>query len=101
MKIGLLAAVCLAASLGATAVSAKSHRSSVARHAFVKVNACPATGQHRLPCPGYVIDHIQALACGGADAVENLQWQTIAEGKAKDKWERIGCGKSARIDNKQ
>ena len=36
------------------------------------------------PCPGYRKDHIKAHACGGSDAVWNMQWQTIAEGKAKD-----------------
>jgi len=41
--------------------------------------------------PGYVIDHIQPLACGGADTPSNMQWQTVAEAKAKDKTERIGC----------
>jgi hypothetical protein len=41
--------------------------------------------------PGYVVDHIKPLACGGADAPSNMQWQTIEEGKAKDKTERIGC----------
>ena len=41
--------------------------------------------------PGYVVDHIVPLACGGADAPSNMQWQTIEEGKAKDKTERIGC----------
>jgi len=41
--------------------------------------------------PGYVVDHIVPLACGGADAPGNMQWQTIAEAKAKDKTERIGC----------
>jgi hypothetical protein len=41
--------------------------------------------------PGYVVDHVTPLACGGADAPYNMQWQTIAAGKAKDKTERIGC----------
>ncbi len=41
--------------------------------------------------PGYVVDHIVPLACGGANAPSDMQWQTIAEGKAKDKWERKGC----------
>lgn len=76
-----------------TGASAKISRSHTAVHAFVKANACPATGQHRLPCPGYVIDHIKALACGGADTPENMQWQTVTEAKAKDKWERKECGK--------
>ena len=42
-------------------------------------------------CPGYLIDHVTALACGGDDAPSNMQWQSVAEGKAKDKWERKGC----------
>jgi hypothetical protein len=29
-------------------------------------------------------------ACGGPDAVSNMQWQTIAEAKTKDRWEG-GC----------
>jgi hypothetical protein len=38
-----------------------------------------------------VIDHIKPLACGGLDAPSNMQWQTVAAAKAKDKTERIGC----------
>ena len=38
--------------------------------------------------PGYVIDHVKPLECGGADDPANMQWQTIADGKAKDKTER-------------
>ena len=39
-----------------------------------------------------MIDHVQALACGGADAAPaNMQWQTLREAKAKDRWETIGC----------
>jgi hypothetical protein len=38
-----------------------------------------------------VIDHVKPLACGGADAPSNMQWQTAAAGKAKDAWERKGC----------
>ena len=34
--------------------------------------------------PGYVVDHIIPLKRGGADASWNMQWQTIAAGKAKD-----------------
>jgi hypothetical protein len=41
--------------------------------------------------PGYVVDHIKPLACGGADVPSNMQWQTIAAAKAKDKVERAGC----------
>ena len=40
---------------------------------------------------GYVVDHIKPLACGGADDPSNMQWQTVEEGKAKDKVERVAC----------
>ncbi len=51
----------------------------------------PVDGRPSGPCPDYVIDHINPLACGGADDPSNLQWQTKAEAKSKDKWERKGC----------
>jgi hypothetical protein len=66
-------------------------RSVAARGSFKRQQPCPATGKPSGPCPGYVIDHVKPLACGGADAPSNMQWQTIADGKAKDKWERNGC----------
>lgn len=37
---------------------------------------------------GYVIDHIISLSRGGQDDPSNMQWQTKADAKAKDKWER-------------
>ena len=51
------------------------------------MNPCPSTGKSYGACPGWIKDHIVALCKGGADAVWNLQWQTVAEAKAKDKWE--------------
>jgi hypothetical protein len=36
---------------------------------------------------GYVVDHIVPLKRGGCDCPANMQWQTKAEAKAKDKWE--------------
>jgi hypothetical protein len=33
------------------------------------------------------VDHIQPLKRGGADSPSNMQWQTKAEAKAKDKIE--------------
>jgi len=63
----------------------------VAKNSFKHQQPCPSTGRTAGPCPGYVIDHKIALACGGADAPDNMQWQTVAAGKAKDKVERKGC----------
>jgi hypothetical protein len=60
-------------------------RSDAARHAFARQTGYPH-GR-----PGYVIDHIVPLACGGTDAPSNMQWQTIAAAKAKDSVERRGC----------
>lgn len=37
--------------------------------------------------PGYVIDHLIPLKRGGADAPNNMQWQTKEAAKVKDKWE--------------
>ncbi len=37
--------------------------------------------------PGWVVDHIDPLKRGGADSPSNMQWQTKADAKAKDKWE--------------
>jgi hypothetical protein len=48
---------------------------------------CPSTGETTGTCRGYVVDHIIPLKRGGLDAPSNMQWQTVAEGKAKDRVE--------------
>jgi hypothetical protein len=60
-------------------------RSAAARHAFARQTGYPH-GR-----PGYVIDHVVPLACGGRDTPSNMQWQTISAAKAKDRSERKGC----------
>ena len=70
---------------------AKIERSEKAKDAFKYSHPCPSNGHTSGACAGYVIDHIKPLACGGADDPSNMQWQTVEEGKAKDKWERKGC----------
>lgn len=62
-------------------------RSSAAKAAFKRQQPCPSTGKATGRCPGYVIDHIDPLECGGADAPPNMQWQTTADAKTKDKTE--------------
>jgi hypothetical protein len=66
-------------------------RSKAAIDSFKRAHPCPATDRPGGACPGYVIDHVKPLACGGADAPANMQWQTTADGKAKDKIERKSC----------
>lgn len=70
---------------------ARTTRSAAARRTFAQKHPCPATGEPKGACPGYVVDHVIALACGGPDAPENMQWQTVEDGKAKDKIERKDC----------
>ena len=86
-------AALLMASLTATHAAARTKRSQSAKVEFKQQHPCPATGAPRGPCKGYVIDHIVPIACHGADALSNMQWQTVADAKAKDKWEREECGK--------
>jgi len=70
-------------------------RSESAKNDFKVYHPCPANGRRFKSCPGYVIDHIKALACGGVDDSDNMQWQSIEAGKAKDKWERSGCSSNS------
>ena len=75
----------------ATGVARDSHgrikRSAKAQGDFRHGHPCPATGKTHGACPGYVIDHVRALEHGGADKPSNMQWQTKAAAKAKDKIE--------------
>ncbi len=62
-------------------------RSPQAKHEFQKSHPCPSTGRSSGACPGFVIDHVTPLKRGGADAPSNMQWQTEAAAKQKDRWE--------------
>ena len=81
---------CLFLALGSPA-EAHQARSHAAIAQFKKMHPCPANGRKTGPCPGWVIDHIVALACLGPDRPENMQWQTVEDAKAKDRVERVGC----------
>lgn len=75
------------ATLATDTTPARTPRSHGERAQFVREHACPSTGAHALPCPGWIIDHVIALCVGGPDKASNMQWQTVADAKAKDRWE--------------
>ena len=64
------------------ASNGKIKRSAAARQEFMKQTGYPKGRK------GYVVDHVVPLECGGADAPSNMQWQTVAEAKIKDRTER-------------
>ena len=68
-------------------ISAEYHRSQKAKSLFKHTHPCPSTRHTKGTCPNYIIDHVKPLACGGADSPDNMQWQSKADAKAKDKWE--------------
>jgi 5-methylcytosine-specific restriction endonuclease McrA len=61
-------------------------RSYRAKHQFRASHPCPSTGKIGGRCPE-VVDHIVPLCRGGADSPANMQYQTRADAKAKDKTE--------------
>lgn len=74
-------------------------RSSEAVRVFRQHHICPATQAMTPKCPGYVVDHIVPLACHGLDHESNMQYQTIVDGKAKDRWEILAfCRSTGNID---
>jgi hypothetical protein len=67
-------------------------RSTAAKNSFKRQHPCPSTGRSTGSCPGYVIDHINPLECGGADAPFNMQRQTIGMARRRKRPSAIvGC----------
>jgi hypothetical protein len=69
----------------------REYRSREVMREFQREHPCPSTGRTTGACPGYRRDHIKPLCSGGPDAVWNLEWQTIRDARAKDRWERRAC----------
>ena len=67
-------------------------RRAAVRDAFLLAHPCPATGLREGRCDGWQVDHVIPLACGGCDAVSNMQWLPlslkIAPVIGKDRFER-------------
>ena len=73
-------------------------RSKAVVREFRSIHPCPSTGLKTGRCPGWAVDHVVPLKCGGCDTLTNLQWLPSAIKSAsgaapKDRWERrVYCG---------
>lgn len=72
------------------------HRSRAVTRQFERLHPCPSTGRTIGACPGWIKDHVIPLCAGGPDSVSNMQWQTVADAKAKDRDEFRECRKIRR-----
>lgn len=84
-----LACGLVALAVGGAAIAAP--RSSAVRAEFRRLHPCPATGRTTGACPGWHVDHREALVCGGRDEVGNLQWLSVAEHREKSRVEVKLC----------
>lgn len=85
-----LVALALALTLAPLA-GASPDRSKALRVKFQRANPCPSTGLKVGPCPGWQVDHRDALVCGGRDELGNLQWLPVAEHQEKTRVEVKLC----------
>ena len=67
---------------GLPPIAVRAASMSTVRHEFQLTHPCPSTGVTTGRCPGYVKDYIVPRACGGRDAVSNMQWLTIRDAQA-------------------
>lgn len=82
-------AIALLALCVLSAHAAQRSRSEIRK--FVSVEACPATGVHKLPCPGWEVDHITPLCAGGEDRYWNMQWLSKEDHKFKTRVDVREC----------
>ena len=75
VAIGLVALAILAPPAFARSGGARGHT----------IGRTPAAAIVR--CPGFVVDPVQALKHGGADAPSNMQWQSKEAAREKDRVE--------------
>lgn len=83
----------------AAPVAQAAPRSPALRAEFMRANPCPSTGATRGPCPGWQVDHIEALVCGGRDELRNLQWLQVSEHREKTRVEVKLCRTRSRVSD--
>jgi hypothetical protein len=77
IRVAFLTLSLLASSHAAT------HRSAAEVLAFKQHNPCPATGQARGACPGWLVDHAVPLCAGGEDKPSNMHWLSVEDHRFK------------------
>jgi 5-methylcytosine-specific restriction endonuclease McrA len=80
-----------AAALLLLAVFAVEARDPGAVREFRKQHPCPATQKHRGACPGWQVDHVIPLKCGGLDSPANMQWLAVDDHRRKTAREEKHC----------
>lgn len=70
--------------------TAAPRRSRSVRSEFQRLSPCPSTGRASGSCPGWEVDHVVPLACGGTNSLGNLQWLTREENRSKGD---LGCSR--------
>ena len=93
--LGVVGASLVAWGLVETArpINVEPERDARQRELFVKKYACPVNGKHQEACPGWVVGYLKPLCAGGADRIANMQWQTAATAKRKDREAQKLCAK--------
>lgn len=59
------------------AIDGSIKRSGAVVAAFKRIHPCPVTGKTTGACSGWQINHVIPLACGGCDAVANMDWMPV------------------------
>jgi len=93
--------VVAAALVSLASPAAGASRSAAERLAFVRENPCPVTGLRRGRCPGWEVDHVVALVCGGADKRHNMQWLTVQQHRVKTRSDVRLCRQSRHFQQQQ
>jgi len=74
-------------------INLEPERDARQRELFVKKYACPVNGKHLEPCRGWVVGFVKPLCAGGVDRIANMQWQTVATAKRKEREAQKLCAK--------
>jgi hypothetical protein len=79
-------------------------RSAAVVAAFKRQHPCPSTAATTGACIGWAVNHVIPLACGGCDAVSNMQWLPVViktgwQDWSVDRFERKIYASNPRVTN--